>query len=89
MNSEFIRLSKLENIAENDSIYQVWYCSYQDNKDAFSAFANSQTETIRNMLYAYAEGGRMAMQRKVDLACQYMQFSEEESHTASCCQLDR
>jgi len=78
MNSEFIRLCKLEYLAENDSIYQVWYRSYLDSKDSFSAFANSQPDEIRNMLYAYAEGGRMAMQRKVNLACLHMQFPEEK-----------
>ena len=58
MNSEFIRLCKLEYLAENDSIYQVWYRSYLDSRDSFSAFANSQPDEIRNMLYAYAEGGQ-------------------------------
>lgn len=78
METENNRLHKLESIAENDSIYSVWYRAHFDNKDAFSAFANSQPESIRNMLYTYAEGGRIAMQRKVNLACQYMQFPEAE-----------
>ena len=64
-------------IAAEDSIYQIWQRSYEDCRDAFAEFANSQPEEIRNMLYGYADCGRMAQQRLVNLACKYMVFPKK------------
>ena len=72
------RQAKLQKIAEEDEIYQAWAKSYGDCKDAFAQFAGSQPEDVRNMLYGYADCGRMMMQRLVNLACEKMVFSEEE-----------
>lgn len=73
----FARQLKLFEIAENNSIYQVWARSFEDCREAFTQFADSQQEEIRNMLYGYADCGRMAQQKLVNLACEYMQFPEE------------
>ncbi len=77
MISEKTRLQKLEEIAACDDIYQAWFLSYLDTKEAFASFVNSQPEHIQKMLYSYADGGRMAFQRKINLACQHMRFPEE------------
>ena len=77
MDSEKTRFAKLEKLAEEDSIYQIWHHSYLDARNAFVAFANSQPEEIRSILYAYADCGRMTLQRKLNLACQHMRFPEE------------
>ena len=68
---------KLYEIAETDAIYQTWARSFEDCREAFIQFANSQPEDIRNMLYGYADCGRMAQQKLVNLACEYMQFPEK------------
>lgn len=71
------RNSQLLSIAEKDLVYQTWSNSYEDCREAFARFANSQSEEIRNMLYGYVDCGRMAQQRIVNLACEHMIFSKE------------
>ena len=71
------RLTQLLALAAKDSIYHVWESSYEDCREGFTAFANTQPEEIRNMLYGYADCGQMMMQRMVNLACDHMIFPEE------------
>lgn len=73
----FQRQEKLQKLAQEDSIYQVWQKSFEDCREAFEAFARTQPEEIRNMLYGYADCGRMAQQRLVNLACEYMVFPKK------------
>ena len=77
MYTEKNRFYTLEKLAEEDSIYQTWHHAYLDAKRAFTVFANSQPEEVRSILYA--DCGRMALQRKLNLACQHMRFPEELS----------
>ena len=72
------RQAKVQKLAEGDEIYQVWAKSYGDCKDAFAQFVSCQPEDIRNILYGYAECGRLMQQRLVNLACENMIFPEEE-----------
>ena len=76
-NAANTRQANLLKIAEQDNIYQVWARSFEDCKDAFAQFAATQPEEIRNMLYGYADCGRMMMQKMVNLACEHMVFPEE------------
>ena len=71
------RQAMLQQFAEKDDIYQVWIKSFEACKEDFVRFAATQPEEIRNMLYGYADCGRMAQQRLVNLACTYMAFPEE------------
>ena len=71
------RLRQLQAIAETDNIYQVWARSYEDCRESFTQFAATQPEEIRNMLYGYADCGRIAQQRLVNLACDHMVFPEK------------
>ena len=68
---------KLRDLAQEDFIYQTWAKSYEACKEAFATFAGAQPEEIRNMLYGYADCGRLAQQRLVNLACEYMIFPKE------------
>ena len=69
--------TQLMAIAEEDKIYQTWQKSYEDCREAFVRFASTQPEEIRNMLYGYADCGRIAQQRIVNLACEHMIFPKE------------
>ena len=71
------RLQQLQALAETDNIYQVWARSYEDCRESFTQFAATQPEEIRNMLYGYADCGRVAQQRLVNLACDHMVFPEK------------
>ena len=73
----FQRQSELLEIAQEDLIYQTWQKSYEDCRESFANFADTQPEEIRNMLYGYADCGRMAQQRLVNLACEHMVFPKE------------
>ena len=75
--SSSTRQQQLFQLAEKDEIYQVWAKSFEDCREAFIAFANTQPPDIRNMLYGYADCGRMMMQRMVNLACENMVFPNE------------
>jgi len=72
------RRRKLYQIAQQDSIYQAWARSFEDCREAFTQFANAQPEDIRNILYGYADCGRMMQQKLVNLACEHMRFPEEK-----------
>ena len=71
------RQNQIYALAENDLPYQVWRDSYEHFRDAFTQYANRQPAKIRNLLYGYAEGGRMMNQRLVNLCCQNMVFPDE------------
>lgn len=71
------QLQKLDAIAKTDKIYCLWEKCYQESADAFAAFADSQPEEIRNILWTYAEAGRLMYQRKAVLACEYIKDNEE------------
>ena len=73
-NSDF-----LETLVSADTIYSAWERSFLDAQKDFVIFANTQPENIRNMLFAYADGGRMMLQRKINIACRYMYFPNKES----------
>ena len=73
----FQRQAQLLELAQKDNVYQVWSQSYENCRESFYQFAVSQPEEIRNMLYGYADCGRMMMQRMVNLACEHMVFPKE------------
>lgn len=65
---------KLTAIAEADNVYQLWERCYRESVEAFTRYADSQPEEIKNLLWTYAESGRLMQQRKVNLACEHMEF---------------
>ena len=74
MQDQTSKLKTLYRLAEQDKIYQMWSRSFEDCQEEFVRFAATQPEEIRNMLYGYADCGRMAQQRLVNLACENMIF---------------
>ena len=74
---ETIRMQRLEQIAKQDSIYQVWEKSYYDFSDKFHKITRWCPKRIRNILCGYAESGRLMMQRMTNLACDHMEFPDE------------
>ena len=74
----WIQQKKLYDLAAADISYQTWQQSFEDCREAFFQFVNTQPEDIRNLLYGYADCGRMAQQRLVNLACEHMHFSCEK-----------
>lgn len=73
------KMDRLNQIAESDEIYNIWKLSRQEYIKTFEEYANSQPDEIKNMLWGYAEGGMMMMQRKVYLACSRMDFISSET----------
>ena len=71
------RQNALMEIARKDLIYLTWQRSFEDFREAFEKFAADQPADIRNMLYGYADCGRMAQQRLVNLACEHMTFHDK------------
>ena len=69
---------KLDEIAQSDEIYLLWERCYQESARAFAEFADSQPEAVKNILWTYAESGRLMYQRKVNLACEHMAFKKRE-----------
>ncbi|MBE6976409.1 MAG: hypothetical protein E7439_04345 [Ruminococcaceae bacterium] len=76
------RLAKLYEIAEKDPIYLMWKHDFEANREDFCKFANGRKNSIRNFLYAYADAGRMMLQRLSLLACMHMEFPEEKDQGA-------
>lgn len=64
----------LQAIAENDQVYNLWRHYWENYAQEFAAFANAQPENIKNFLWGYADAGRLMQQRKVNLACENMEF---------------
>ena len=71
-----LNLRRLNEISRRDSVYNGWKQSRDSSAAAFEAFANSQPEDIRNMLWSYADGTQMMLQRKVYIACKCMNFKD-------------
>ena len=61
-------------IAQEDTVYRTWEKSFENCREAFMRFADTQPEEVRSILYGYADCGRMAQQRLVNLACENMIF---------------
>ena len=71
---------KLYKMAEQDSIYQVWKNGYESNIALFKQFADTQPEEVQNVLFGYADGGRIMMQRMINIACDEMEFVEDREN---------
>lgn len=72
--TEAEKAAQLTALAKQDEIYLMWKHSFADCADAFREYADAQPQDIRNMLWGYAECGRLMQQRLVNLACKYMDF---------------
>lgn len=76
------RQERLYAIAEEDTTYQVWKQGYEDRVKAFQTYAYAQPENIRDILFGYADAGRMMVQRIVGLACEHMDFIDDVEDNA-------
>ena len=72
------RTERLNALAEEDEIYLFWKTLWQKNAADFERFANLMPKKIRNMLWGYADGGRIMMQRMNTIACEQMEFTEKQ-----------
>ena len=70
--------ARLEQIAQADDIFRLWSRSQEEYAAAFAAFADGQPDEVQNLLWGYAEAGRLKYQRMVNLACMHMVFPEEK-----------
>ncbi len=68
------RQAQLTELAQRDKPYQLWARVFAESREAFAAFADAQPPEIRQVLWSYAEGGRLMNQRLVNLACREMVF---------------
>ena len=76
---EFLdRIKRLRQIAEEDRIYQIWEKNYEESSQKFHKFARWCPKKVRQFLYGYAEGGRLMMQRAMNIACEQMVFPDEK-----------
>ena len=73
------RQERLLKIAQQDEIYQAYRQSYDECNQNFSRFVKWCPKKVRNYLCGYAESGRLMMQRMVNLACEHMEFPENET----------
>lgn len=67
---------QLTRIAEEDPIYKLWKQSFVECEKSFREYADAQPIEVRQILWGYAEAGRMMQQRKVNLACSNMVFPD-------------
>lgn len=72
---------KLTSLAEEDEVYLIWKRAYVENKRQFERIANRMPKRLRKILWGYAEGGRLMMQRLSNIACEQMEFLEESGAT--------
>lgn len=70
------KMERLYELAEQDSIYQTWKQVYEENEEAFRAYADKRSKPVRSILYSYAVAGRLMMQRLSNIACDRMEFLE-------------
>ena len=71
------RQARLREVAEEDEIYIVWKKTCENNAARFERFSGFMPKRIRNILFSYADGGRLMMQRMVNIACESMEFTGE------------
>lgn len=68
---------RLQKKARQDGIYRLWQDVFLSSQEDFREIADHQPDEVRKILWQYAESGRLMQQRLVNLACMYMDFSEE------------
>lgn len=78
MDRVFQKQQKLLEIAAEDEVYCVWKNSKKTFAATFQDFLDSQPEDIRNMLLGYTESERMMGQRLINLACENMEFPDQQ-----------
>ena len=76
------RSDKLMALAEKDDSYMVWKQTFQHNKKDFERLMRFMPKKWRNTIVAYAESGRLMMQRTANLACLHMDFAEKPLNIA-------
>ena len=77
--NEHERFEILQQIAKQDDIVILRQKTRETLAPQFEAFANTQPQEIRNILWGYAESGRLVYQRMVNLACLHMDFAKDLS----------
>ena len=70
----FEKQSRIQHIAQKDFSYNAWHRIFEESEKEFEAFANSQPEAIRTILWSYAQSSRMMNQRLLNIACEHMDF---------------
>jgi len=75
----FEKQAKIQRIAQDDFPYTFWIRIFEKSEKAFRAFADSQPEAIRTILWSYAQSGRMMNQRLLNLACEHMDFPASDN----------
>ena len=77
------REERLWKMAEQDGIYITWKRCFEECEQPFKEYADACPEEIRQILYGYAECGRMMCQSVVNLACKYMDFLDGDDDLKS------
>lgn len=72
------REDRLYALAQEDPAYIVWSRSHEKYAEAYQKFYLAQSEDVQSILSGYIDCGFVAMQRLVNLACDYMVFPDEE-----------
>ncbi len=80
------RHAKLYALAEEDEIYLMWKKTFELCMRDFHDYAEGIPQEIRSILFGYADAGRMMMQKLVNIACEKMEFIDEENlHKEQAC----
>lgn len=70
------KYQRLYAIAEEDAIYLTWKNSVEYFENDFKKYVQGQPIEIQNILWGYAEAGRMMMQHLVTIALGTMEFTD-------------
>lgn len=68
------RLFAVNEIANADEYYRKIQAEYSRFEKEFTAFVNRQPQKYRNFLWGYPDMANLMNQRKLTLACTYMDF---------------
>lgn len=72
------RTKHLWALAEKDEIYLFWKNCFETSETPFKEFADNCPPEIQEILYGYADCGKMMCQRVVNIACKYMDFMDQD-----------
>ena len=68
---------RLEQLALQDELYVIWKGVYNESAVKFGKFIRWCPPKLRNLLYDYADSGRLMMQRVAGIALENMEFKDE------------
>lgn len=67
----------LDTLAQEDAYYNAWKKGFEEDSVKFHKFVKFMPKSVRAFLFGYADGQRMMLERKINIACMCMEKTDK------------